>query len=262
MKRRVLTVTLAILLAAAGTAGVLAYVHKADSRALSGMRAVSVLVAQRQIPAGTSANSARQSGLLRSETLPASSVPPNAVHSLTPAQGALVMSAQVQPGQVLLQPMLVTAAQMTGGVGVALPSGMVAVSVNLCMPEAVALNIGPGSEVEVLNTFAPGKGTLTAQYDCQGPHNQQAYGHVHTVVLLQRVEVLSLGIAGGANRAAASASTSVFNRGTSTDPSATSSQPGSSSSLVTVTVAVTQAAALKLVQTTVAGLPYLALLPH
>jgi pilus assembly protein CpaB len=73
LKRRVLTVTLAILLAVLGVAGVLAYVHKADSRALSGMRAVSVLVAQRQIPAGTSANSAQQGGLLHSETLPASS---------------------------------------------------------------------------------------------------------------------------------------------------------------------------------------------
>ena len=56
MKRRVLTVTLAVLLAVLGTAGVLAYVHKADSRALAGMSPVSVLVAQGQIPAGTSAS--------------------------------------------------------------------------------------------------------------------------------------------------------------------------------------------------------------
>jgi pilus assembly protein CpaB len=256
VKRRVLTVTLAIVLAVLGTAGVLAYVHKADSRALDGMRPVSVLVAQGQIAAGTTAISASQQGLLRSEALPASSVPANAVRSITPDLGTLVMSAQVKSGQVLLRPMLVTAAQVTGGV--ALPAGMVAVSVNLCLPEAVAENIGPGSEVEVLDTFAPGNGALTAGPNCTGPHQQQAYGRVHTVVVLGRVQVLSIGIAGGANRAASATTTGVFSHN-STDPASSSgSQPGN----VLVTLAVTQPAAIRLVTITQAGLPYLALLQH
>jgi pilus assembly protein CpaB len=258
LKRRVLTVTLAIVLAVLGTAGVLAYVHKADSRALDGMKPVSVLVAQGQIPAGTTANSATQQGLLRSESLPASSVPLNAVRSITPGLGSLVMSAQIQSGQVLLRPMLVTAAQVTGGV--ALPSGMLAVSVNLCLPEAVAENIGPGSEVEVLDTFASGKGTLTAAPNCTGPHQQQAYGHVHTVVLLPRVKVLSIGIAGGASRAASATTTGVFSRST-TDPAA-SSASSAQQGTVLVTLAVTPAAAPRLVTLTQAGLPYLALLQH
>ena len=253
MKRRVLTVTLAVLLAVLGVAGVLAYVHKADSRALSGMRAVSVLVAQGQIPAGTSANSAQQGGLLHSETLPASSVPLNAVHSITPELGALVMSARVQPGQVLLRPMLVTPAQVTGGA--ALPAGMIEVSIALCLPEAVAQNIGPGSEVEVLNTFAanssPGAGP-----NCQGPHLQQANGKARTRVILPRVEVLSVG-PGGAGHATSSTSTTVFNRN-STDPAPSSQQNGVNS--VLVTMAVTQTGALRLVQIAETGLPYLALL--
>ena len=253
LKRRVLTVTLAILLAVLGTAGVLAYVHKANARALEGMRPVSVLVAQGQIPAGTSAGSAEQGGQLRSEMLPASAVPLNAVRSITPELATLVMSAKVQPGQLLLRPMLVTPAQVTGGA--ALPAGMLAVSVNLCLPEAVAENIASGSEVEVLDTFAPASPTLTAGPNCTGPHQQQAYGHVHTVVVLPRVEVLSVGPAGGANHAASSTGTSAFNR-SSTDPA--TSQPGNE----LVTLAVTQAAALRLVQITEAGLPYLALLQH
>jgi pilus assembly protein CpaB len=256
LKRRVLTVTLAIVLAVLGTAGVLAYVHKADSRALDGMRPVSVLVAQGQIAAGTTANSATQAGLLRSESLPAKAVPLNAVRSITPALGSLVMSARVPAGQLLLRPMLVTVAQLTGGV--ALPAGMLAVSVNLCLPEAVAENIGPGSEVEVLNTFAPSASTLTAGPNCTGPHQQQAYGHVHTVVVLPRVQVLSIGIAGGANRAASATTTGVFSHN-STDPASSSgSQPGNE----LVTLAVTQQAALRLVQIAEAGLPYLALLQH
>jgi pilus assembly protein CpaB len=227
VRRRILTVVLALVLAVLGTVGVLAYVHKADSRALQGMRAVSVLVAQGHIPAGTSANSAQQTGLLRSETLPASSVPVNAVRSITPALGSLVLSAQIQPGQLLLRPMLVTAAQATGGV--ALPAGMVAVSIGLCIPEAVAENIGPGSLVEVLNTFAR-SGPLNAAPNCQGPHQQQGNGTARTKVILQRVEVLSLGVAAGVN--------------------------------VPVTLAVTKTQALQLVQIAVTGLPYLALLQH
>jgi pilus assembly protein CpaB len=221
------------------------------------MRSVSALVAQGQIPAGTSADSAQQGGLLRSETLPASSVPLNAVRSITPALGSLVMSAQVQPGQLLLRPMLVTAAQATGGV--ALPAGMIAVSVNLCLPEAVAENITAGSEVEVLDTIAPGSSALTAQPNCTGPHQQQAKGHPRTLVVLPRVQVLSVGPAAGAGHATSSTNTSGFAR--STDPqssSSSSAQPGN----VLVTLAVTQAAALRLIQITEAGLPYLALLQH
>jgi pilus assembly protein CpaB len=247
---------LAVLLAVLGVAGVLAYVHKADSRALAGMRAVSVLVAQGQIPAGTSASSAQQGGLLHSETLPASSVPLNAVHSITPDLGSLVMSARVQPGQVLLRPMLVTPAQLTGGP--ALPAGMIAVSVNLCLPEAVAQNIGPGSEVEVLNTFAAGV-TITAGANCTGPHEEQANGKARTRVILPRVEVLSVGPAGGAGHATSSTSTSVFTRN-STDPAPSSQQNGVNS--VTVTMAVTPTAALRLIQIAETGLPYLALLQH
>jgi pilus assembly protein CpaB len=256
LKRRVLTVTLAIVLAVLGTAGVLAYVHKADSRALDGMRPVSVLVTQAQIPAGTTANSATQQGLLRSESLPASSVPLNAVRSITPDLGTLVMSAQIPSGQVLLRPMLVTAAQATGSV--ALPTGMIAVSVALCLPEAVAQNIAAGSEVEVLNTFAPGV-TITAGANCTGPHEEQANGKARTRVILPRVEVLSVGPAGGAGHATSSTSTSVFNRN-STDPAPSSQQNGVNS--VLVTMAVTPTAALRLVQITETGLPYLALLQH
>ena len=253
MKRRVLTVALAILLAVLGTAGVLAYVHKADSRALDAMKPVTVVVAQRQIPAGTSASSAQQQGLLRSERLPASAVPVNAVRSITPELGSLVMSAQVRSGQLLLRPMLVTAAQVTGGV--ALPAGMIAVSIAVCLPEGVAENIGSGSEVEVFNTLTHGKGTLSAGPNCQGPHQQQ--GHATTVVVLPRVEVLSVGPAGGAGHAT-SANTSAFSRSSSTDPSPSVASVNN----VLVTLAVTQAAAVRLIETTVAGLPYLALLQH
>ena len=245
MKRRVLTVMLAVLLAVLGTVGVLAYVHQADARAVAGMRSVTTLVAQQQIPAGTSASAALSAGLLSSQTLPASSVPSDAIHSITPGLGALVVSADVQPGQLLLRPMLVTAAQVTGAGALAIPKGMVAVTVPFCLPEAVAGYVHPGLQVAVFDTYS----SKALSADCSGSHQQQT--GVHTRLVLPRVEVLSVGPA-----AAQSASTA-----NSTALSASQASPGTSTQgPVLVTFAVNQADAERLILLNESGLPYLALL--
>ena len=245
MKRRVLTVGLALLLATLGTVGVLAYVRQADNRAIAGQRAVEVLVAGKLIPSGTAAGAALRDGLLTIQRLPAASVPADALGSVAPGLGGLVLSADLQPGQLLLRPMLVTAAQETSGLPI--PSGMVAVTVNLCLPEAVAGNIKAGSEVEVFDTYGPKATLLTAGANCSLPHDQQDYGDVRTRVVLPRVQVLSVGAAGASASATSSSSSS-------------SASSSSSSSAVLVTVAVSQAGAGRLILLTETGLPYLALL--
>ena len=262
MKRRVLTVTLAILLAVLGTAGVLAYVHKADSRALDGMRPVTVLVAQGQIPAGTSVSSAQQQNLLRSESLPASSVPANAVRSITPALASLVMSAQVPSGQLLLRPMLVTSAQATATGALAIPTGMVAVTIPLCISEAVAGYVQPGSHVAVFDTYPTKKANLQESCGQSGQsHQAQGQGAVLTRIVLPRVLVLATG------QAAASGTTGTTGTGTTTTASGgafsnnsqTDPAPATSGAVM-VTLAVSQANAERLILITRAGLPYLALL--
>jgi pilus assembly protein CpaB len=250
VKRRVLTVALAMLLAVLGTGGVLAYVRQANTRALTGQKAVSVLVAENAIPSGTSAGAALHDGLLSSQELPAASVPSDAMRSITPNLSAKVLSADVQPGQLLLRPMLVTAVQVTGGL--AIPAGMVAVTIQLCLPEAVAGNVHAGSQVAVFDTSAA-KGTLTAQYNCQLPHEQQAYGSAQTRMVLPKVLVLSVGSAATDGRASSQDSSGAL--GTSGASAASSASPG-----VLVTVAVSQADAERLITLTQAGLPYLALL--
>ena len=258
MKRRVLTVALAILLAVLGTAGVLAYVHKANARALEGMRPVSVLVAQGQIPAGTSAGSAQQQGLLRSEMLPASSVPLNAVRSITPALGSLVMSAEVSSGQLLLRPMLVTSAQATATGAMAIPKGMVALTIPLCLPEAVAGYVQPGSQVAVFDTYPTKKASLQESCNQSGQSNQaQGPGAAVTRIVLPRVQVLAVGqaAASGTTSTSTTASGGAFSHNSQTDP--TASAP---TGTVLVTLAVSQANAERLILITRAGLPYLALL--
>src|ERR1039457_7058046 len=159
MKRRLLTIVLALVLAAIGTGGVLAYAKGADARAITGMKAVSVLVAQKQIPSGTSAGAALKGGLLAAEKLPAASVPSNAVRSVVPALSPLVMGAAVQPGQLLLRAMLVKAVAAQTPGSVTLPTGMIEVTINLCVPEAVAGGLQAGSQVAVFDTIVPGAGS-------------------------------------------------------------------------------------------------------
>jgi pilus assembly protein CpaB len=251
VKRRVLTVLLAVLLAVIGTGAVLAYVRQADARALAGQKAVRVLVAQQQIPAGTAAGAALRGGMLTSEVLPASSVPANAVSSVAPDLAGLVSSTDIPPGQVLLRPMLVPATQVTGAL--AIPAGMVAVTINLCIPEAVAGNLHPGSQVAVFSTGAAAAGTgggLTASAGCSGQHQQQG-GAAHSRLVLPSVEVLSTGQATSAAPASSPAA--------STASSQSSSPAGPGQGAMLVTLAVTQANAARLIQLTVTGLPYLAL---
>jgi pilus assembly protein CpaB len=247
VKRRVLTVALAMLLAVLGTGGVLAYVRQADNRALAGQKAVSVLVAGQLIPSGTTVAAALRDGMLTSQKLPAASLPSDAMSSVPAGESALVLSADVQPGQLLLRPMLVTAAQVTSG-GLGIPAGMVAVTIDLCLPAAVAGNVKAGSQVEVFDTYGPKASALTA--NCSQSHEQQDYGDVRTQLVLPRVQVLSIGPATASTSGTSATGTS----------SGTSQTSAASSTDVLVTVAVSPASAGRLIQLTETGLPYLALL--
>src|ERR1700747_1923849 len=100
MKRRLVIIVLALILAAVGTSGVLTYVRGANARAIAGMKAVSVLVAQKKITSGTTAGAGLRSGRLASQTLPASSVPADALSAVTSGMSSLVFGADLQPGQL------------------------------------------------------------------------------------------------------------------------------------------------------------------
>jgi pilus assembly protein CpaB len=244
MKHRGLTIALAVLLAVLGTAGIMVYVSHANSRAIAGQKAVTVVIAEKLIPTGTSAALAQQQGLLGTETLPASSVPADAISALTPDLSGLVTSADVQPGQLLLRPMLVTQSQATSGL--AIPAGLVAVSVLFCVPEAVAGNVHVGSQVAVFDTITSGSTTMTAQSACGGPHQWLAGDTVTTRLVLPKVQVLAVGPASGSSGSTATASFG-------------GSSSSNSQNTELVTLAVRQADAERLILMTQDSLPYLAL---
>jgi pilus assembly protein CpaB len=256
LKRRVLAVVLAVLLAVLGAGAVLVYVRQADQRALQGQKAVTVVVALKTIPSGTSLRVAAAQGLVGRETFPASSVPANAVSAVTPTVAPLVVSSQVPSGTVLITPMLVTAAQATGGV--ALPTGQVAVTIAFCVPEAVAGAVRAGSTVDVVDTIAAGgtaKGPgLSASAGCSGSHQQNSPGAPTGVVpSLTGMQVLSVGPAATGQASSTPGGTAPATTGTTTD------SPASSTGTVLVTFAATLAQAEKLIHLSVTGLPYLVL---
>ena len=99
MKSRLIAGAVAVVLAAAGTVMVLSYVRGADARALSGLDAVVVLVAEAPIAAGTPGTDL--ASLVVSKELPANAVLPNRVTSLDQLTGDEALIA-LEPGEQLL----------------------------------------------------------------------------------------------------------------------------------------------------------------
>jgi pilus assembly protein CpaB len=245
MTRRIITIAAAVVLAVIGAAGVLAYVHQADQRAVSGMRAVDAYVATRQIPSGTVAEVAVRDGLLAKQQFPASSVPADAVQSLTPSLSGLVLTSGLASGQLLLSPMLGASVQTASALPI--PAGMVAVTLQFCVQQAVANYVTPGSQVAIFNTFVNGKPTGGA---CSVGAASSGNATPHARLVLPKVLVLAV----GEGNATAPSSTT-----TTADGPATSSST-STPSTIYLTMAVSQDQAETLIELGESGSPYLALL--
>ena len=249
MTRRILTILIAIVLAVVGTGAVMIYVKQADQRALAGQKAVSVLVATQQVPAGTTAADALREGLLQTQKLPSESVPADAVRTIGPAISGLVLSANLPSGQLLLRPMLVTTTM--AATGLAIPTGKVALTVQMCLQKAVAGYIRPGSLIAVFNTFSKGKQQGSATASCAGTSWPNGVKAVHTRLVLTNVSVLAVGPASAGTTSTTTTSTGVF--------SSSNSSSSSNNTILLVTVAVDQVDAERLIHLAEAGIPYLAL---
>ncbi|GAA3167730.1 hypothetical protein GCM10010466_67880 [Planomonospora alba] len=189
MRSRLLLLLAALLLAGAGTAAVLAYVSGAESRALEGKRAVTVLVAAERIPAGTTGERIRSGGYTEQLRVPAETVPADALGALDAALDTLRVTADVQPRQLLLRGMFAAPSPAAGGLEI--PEGKLAVAVELSAAADVAGYVRPGTQVAVFDTFnvLEGEpGVPTGDRLAEGRTTNRA-----TRVLLPRVQVLAVG---------------------------------------------------------------------
>lgn len=232
MTRRILAIIIAIVLAALGTAGLLFYAVSADQRARANLEAVTVAIADKPIPMGTSGARIRAEKMIRLEKLPKMAVPSDALPDVTAELDKLVLTSSVFPGQILLSAMFAEQARVTSGL--TLPDGKMAVTVETGVPEQVAGYVRQGSRIAVFLTYA--------MIDKEGKETK----FMRTRVLLSDVEVLSVG------------TYQPPRNGGSDDGGESSGTPAGGSLLVTL--AVTQTEAERLIEGVHVGELYLGLL--
>jgi pilus assembly protein CpaB len=202
MTRRIVAITVAIVLAALGAAGGLFLILTADQRAQDALEnGVTVAVAKAPITVGTTGARVRAQDLIKLVRLPQANVPDDALTDFGPAYDKLVVQSNIAANQIMLKGNFGSAAAATNTLP--LPDGMLAVTVQTGAPQQVAGYVHPGSQIAIFLT-----------YQVVGPAGQKT-GIQRTRVLLPRVTVMAIGQDSGK------------------DPSTTT---GSNSLLVTVAV--------------------------
>lgn len=230
MARRLGLLALALVLSLFGAVSLVAYARGSDARAAEGRSTVSVLVAAKDVAAGTEVGALGSAVVLRA--LPRTAVPNGAVKDLGSLKGQ-VTGRDLHAGEVVLLTQFV-GKQIAGSLQI--PAGKLAVSVQLQDPERVAGFVLPGSQVAVFVTYSKSASATD----------------LVTRMLLSRVQVIAVGPTAlstvGGSAPDRTSKASGLGSGTSTDPTA----------LLTVAVDAGQAA--KLVQGTQTGKLYFALL--
>jgi pilus assembly protein CpaB len=180
VKSRLLAGVAAVVLAIIGILLVFSYAQAADTRAMQKLEPVKVLVVQKPVPAGTSAEALTK--LVAVEELPQAGVPESALGSLE-AQAGKVTSTDLVPGEQLLSERLIDPASLDVPGSVPVPKGLQEVTFALEPQRLIGGRIVAGDTVGLFTTFQSA--------DLKDPANQPTTGRVlHKVLVtsLQRAE--------------------------------------------------------------------------
>lgn len=148
MKKRIIGVVAAVLLALVGTAALVAYVQSAKDRAIAPEAETGVLVVSKRIPAGASADEIKAS--VRVEMVPTRLKQPGAITKLDDI-GKSVAKIELLEGEQLSENRLGSANQAD----LALPKNRLAISVAVEPERAVGGAIEVGDTVGVFLSFEP-----------------------------------------------------------------------------------------------------------
>jgi len=251
MKSRIVAVTVAVLLALLGTVAVFAYVHKADQRAVAGQRAIEVYVARSAVPAGTTLKNAVDQNLIVKELVAAKAVPAASLTDVSSSNESQVAVSEISPGELVLSDRFGT--QVVASSGLTIPKGMMAVSVALSDPARVGQFVTVGSNIAVFDTFnvqSSDKKGITPS----GDHVADNYARTRaTRILLPRVQVLAVGGTTSQNESSS-------DQGSAPNGAQNVSNNQTNGQQTLLTLAVSQADAVKLVHAIQTGTLYLALL--
>jgi pilus assembly protein CpaB len=185
MDRRRLLLILAVFVAVIGTALVFIYVRGADSRAQKSVSNVQALEATADIASGETYDSALAAGKISLQPVPQNILDKNVGYQTSvDALKGKIAAVPIFAGQVVVTNQFGDSVKATSGT-LAIPPGMIAISVNLTDPDRVAGNIQNGQQVAIFVTgdlvkSASTTTTTTAQIQS-------------TRLLLPKVTVLNVG---------------------------------------------------------------------
>lgn len=186
MQSRVLATLVAVVLALVATAALVVYVNGADRRAVSGQEPRMVWVAAQVIKAGTSGQTARNTGQIKQIPVPNKNVVAGAVLSMPQIENRYA-AVDIVAGEQLLLRRWVGAEDVAGRRLLQIEPGHQALAIEMDMVRQVAGFVTPGDKVSLVLSMkrpAPGGDLERSQF------------------LLQNVQVLAVGATALANSAA------------------------------------------------------------
>jgi pilus assembly protein CpaB len=195
MKRRVVAIVIALIVAVVGAGAVVAYAQSADKRAVAGQEVSTVYIAKKAVPEGTTLAKAVDAALIVPEQVVAKGVPDGAMTSVEPSTRTLVAQSDIQVGEVVLTDRFGTT-KVTKRVSVPLvPKGKVAITVSLSDPQGIAPLLKPGSTIVIYDTFNT-RDPKSDKLLPDGRHlTDEKEGVRTTHVLLPSVKVIAVGTA-------------------------------------------------------------------
>ena len=146
MDRRRMLVVAAAIVAALGAVLVFVYVQGADNRAQDQFKTTAVLVAKTQINAGESIEQATQAGKIDKKAIVDNALVPGYLVDTSTLTGE-VAQVNIYPGEQILASKFSKSAAPVSALQI--PSGKMAISVNLTDPARVAGFVQPGSQVSI-----------------------------------------------------------------------------------------------------------------
>lgn len=229
MKRPVLAIIAAAVLAILAGLGVFVYAASAEDRAVaSAGQRTTVVVTTADIGVGVTFSDAVTQGRVEEREVPVDLAPPGAVTSIAAVDPAFIAVVTLAGNQMVMLGDFASELPVVGPLAV--PEGLIGMSLQLADPARVGTFLRPGSEIAVYATIEESRSEADASTTAV------------TNVILDRVTVLGVGTA------------------TQTQSDQVDEQSSQSEQTALVTVAVTQEQSTRLVHAVQTGALYLGLL--
>ncbi len=150
MKRKVLGMVLALVLASLGTAALVAYVRSARTEAVAGEQLVDVYVLEKSLDRGATADQIREA--LRKEQVPVKVRADDAITDPSAINADTIAAVRLEAGEQLLASRLVNEETLTR---LTVPDGFQELTIALEPQRAVGGELRPGDTVGIVLSFEP-----------------------------------------------------------------------------------------------------------